>query len=134
MSTMNGKTTANQAAPDLLTVEEAARVLRIGRTKAYELARLLSRDRWRRGPAGRAGRSSAASPAPRARAVHRWPDHVADPARRTRRGTSPDHRHQRPTAFDPPTTEPDSAASPSAAVLGSHHAHPSRSKSPLPDR
>ena len=39
MSTMNGKTTANQAAPDLLTVEEAARVLRIGRTKAYELAR-----------------------------------------------------------------------------------------------
>ena len=40
MSTMNGKTTANQAAPDLLTVEEAARVLRIGRTKAYELARL----------------------------------------------------------------------------------------------
>ena len=40
MRTMNGKTTANQAAPDLLTVEEAARVLRIGRTKVYELARL----------------------------------------------------------------------------------------------
>ena len=66
MSTMNGKTTANQAAPDLLTVEEAARVLRIGRTKAYELARLYLVTGGAGGPAGGAGRSSAASPAPRA--------------------------------------------------------------------
>ena len=40
MSTMNGNTTRDRAAPDLLTVEEAARGLRIGRTKAFEFARL----------------------------------------------------------------------------------------------
>ena len=79
MSTMNGKTTDGQAAPDLLTVEEAARVLRIGRTSAYALARrYLATGRGRAGGAGGAGGSSAAGAAPRAGRVGRaapitWP-------------------------------------------------------------
>ena len=32
-------TSIERAAPDLLTIDEAAAVMRIGRTKAYELAR-----------------------------------------------------------------------------------------------
>ncbi|MBA3288252.1 MAG: helix-turn-helix domain-containing protein [Acidimicrobiia bacterium] len=36
---MNHSSATHGIAPDLLTVEEAARVLRIGRTKAYEQAR-----------------------------------------------------------------------------------------------
>lgn len=79
MSTMNGNPTTNRSAPDLLTVEEAARVLRIGRTKAYELARLYLVSDGAEG----AGRSPLASAALRARGADRWSDHVADPQRRT---------------------------------------------------
>ena len=39
VSVMNRRSVTSMAPPDLLTVEEAARVLRIGRTKAYELVR-----------------------------------------------------------------------------------------------
>ncbi len=45
------------AAPDFLTVEEAARVLRIGRTSAYQLATLFLRTEGREGlPVIRVGR------------------------------------------------------------------------------
>ena len=37
--TSSHDTSIDRAAPDLLTIDEAASVMRIGRTKAYELAR-----------------------------------------------------------------------------------------------
>lgn len=39
MTTKSRQRTTDGSAPDLLTVEEAARILWIGRTKTYELAR-----------------------------------------------------------------------------------------------
>ena len=44
VNAMNQRKETNPVAPDLLTVEEAARVLRIGRTTAYELARRYLRS------------------------------------------------------------------------------------------
>jgi excisionase family DNA binding protein len=41
---MNQRKVTSSVAPDLFTVEEAARVLRIGRTTAYELARRYLRS------------------------------------------------------------------------------------------
>ena len=90
MSTMNGKTTANQAAPDLLTVEEAADVLRIGRTKAYELARRYLVTGGAEGlPVVRVGHLLRV---PRQALLEQFiggADHLADPARRTRREHQP---------------------------------------------
>ena len=109
-------------------------MLRIGRTKAYELARLYLVTGGAEGlPVVRVGH------------LLRVPRHVVEqfiggPITGRSRGPRPPDAAPAPITaikdrprFDPPTTEPDSAASPSAAVLG-NHAHHSRSKSPLPDR
>ena len=134
MSTMNGKTTANQAAPDLLTVEEAARVLRIGRTKAYELARLRLVTGGSEGlPVVRVGHLLRV---PR----HALEQFIGGPITWPIPRDEPDDAAPAPiTAINdrPRSTRRRlnraAAAGPSAAVLGSRHAHRSRSKSPLPD-
>jgi len=63
---------AANAVPQFLTVEEAAAVLRIGRTSAYELARRWLATSWREGlPVIRLGRTLRVPQAALERIAHR---------------------------------------------------------------
>ena len=66
-----------EAIPDLFTIEEAAAVLRIGRTAAYQLARRYLASGGKEGASGRACRAAAAGAAGRVGEADRRPDHVA---------------------------------------------------------
>ena len=66
-----------EAIPDLLTIEEAAAVLRIGRTAAYQLARRYLASGGKEGAPGRPRRAAAAGAAGRVGEADRRPDHVA---------------------------------------------------------
>ena len=89
MSLMTEPAGAATVPPDFLTLEEAAAVLRVGRSTAYREANVVRGVGWQDRDPGDSLREVVPGAALPARGTTRWPDHLA--AHNHRSSHSHDH-------------------------------------------